>query len=206
MPSDLWKNLFVAGGAVLGAILPLDADWQTLPMIHPKLDFSQVTRRPNISDVSSSSSRTREAFLRHVRYAGGDVDCFLYGITDPHVAKAKVRTLIEFFKGKMQKCIIVQTLNTITLVDLSRKLRHVQIVLRLYESEASILNSCDVDCCCVGYNGNTVLMTPRARLAIMRKVNIVDLCHRGNSYEERLCKCTLMISRRLNKYFTLIVA
>lgn len=70
-----------------------------------------------------------------------------------------------------------------------RGFRKVQIITRLYKTLADVLNSFDIDCCCVGYDGSEVRLTPRAQRAIVHKANIVNLDIRGYSFEYRLCKC-----------------
>ncbi|RIA83139.1 hypothetical protein C1645_699703 [Glomus cerebriforme] len=66
--------------------------------------------------------------------------------------------------------------------------RHIQIVLRLYNSPSEILTGFDVDCCSVGYDGENVWALPRAHQAIIKQRNIVDLTRRSPSYEIRLIK------------------
>jgi len=46
----------------------------------------------------------------------------------------------------------------------------------------------DIDCCCVGYNGETVFALPRARRALTKQFNLVDLSRRSLTYEIRLHK------------------
>ena len=46
----------------------------------------------------------------------------------------------------------------------------------------------DVDSCSVGYDGENVLMTPRAHRALTHQYNVVDMERRSPSYEMRLSK------------------
>jgi hypothetical protein len=66
--------------------------------------------------------------------------------------------------------------------------RHTQIILRLYKSPAEILMGFDVDSCCVGYDGRDVFVLPRARRALTKRYNLVDLSRRSLTYETRLYK------------------
>ncbi|RIA90033.1 hypothetical protein C1645_661896, partial [Glomus cerebriforme] len=66
--------------------------------------------------------------------------------------------------------------------------RHIQIVLRLYNSPSEILTGFDVDCCSVGFDGENVWALPRAHQAIIKQRNIIDLTRRSPSYEMRLAK------------------
>ncbi|RKP26202.1 hypothetical protein SYNPS1DRAFT_8157, partial [Syncephalis pseudoplumigaleata] len=81
----------------------------------------------------------------------------------------------------------VRSKNVVTLVS-QYPYRHIQIVLRLYRSPAEILMGFDVDCCSVGYDGSRVWALPRAREAIVRRQNSVDMTRRSPSYEVRLAK------------------
>ncbi|PKC72506.1 hypothetical protein RhiirA1_313805, partial [Rhizophagus irregularis] len=66
--------------------------------------------------------------------------------------------------------------------------RHIQIILRLYNSPSEILTGFDVDCCCVGFDGKNVWALPRAHQAIIKQCNTVYLTRRSPSYEMRLVK------------------
>jgi hypothetical protein len=46
----------------------------------------------------------------------------------------------------------------------------------------------DIDCCCVGYDGNNVWGLPRAQRALKRRYNLVDVSRRSLTYEIRLFK------------------
>jgi len=81
----------------------------------------------------------------------------------------------------------VRTKNALTIVS-HYPIRHVQIVLRLYNSVSEILTGFDVDCSCFVYDGDQVYGTPRAIAAFMTQSNIVDLSRRSPSYESRLSK------------------
>lgn len=207
MSPGLWENVLVAGGAILGALLPLDRCWKTMPVaavpgqrwgaLH---DFSLVQHAACYERAADDSLvRTPSAFLGRVRWPGSDIDVFLHGITDPAVADAKALALLKHFKSIMQDgngsaaivpnpVAFIRTQNTVT-IDGGPSFRKVQIITRLYSSAADILNSFDIDCCCVGFDGADVLMTPRAQQAIVHKANTVNLSIRGNAYEYRLCKC-----------------
>ena len=77
--------------------------------------------------------------------------------------------------------------DTLTIV-LPFPLRHVQIICNLHTSIDQILNSFDVDCCAVAYDGSNVLATPRASRAFRTRVNVAVESRRSYSYESRLIK------------------
>jgi Ankyrin repeats (3 copies)/Ankyrin repeat len=81
----------------------------------------------------------------------------------------------------------IRTKNAITIAS-QYPTRHVQIVLRLYDSISQILTGFDVDCACAAYTGNQVYATPRAIAAFMTQCNVVDMTRRSPSYENRLSK------------------
>ena len=58
----------------------------------------------------------------------------------------------------------------------------------LTRTQADILNGFDIDCCCVGFDGQDVLLTGRAARAIATKTNTINLAIRGEAYENRLLK------------------
>ncbi|RIA80590.1 hypothetical protein C1645_701466 [Glomus cerebriforme] len=66
--------------------------------------------------------------------------------------------------------------------------RHIQIVLRLYNTPSEVLTGFDVDCCSVGFDGKNVWALPRAHQAIIKQCNMIDLTRRSPSYEMRLAK------------------
>ena len=98
-----------------------------------------------------------------------------------------LRKTIKLEDGVTADVVFVRTPNTVTLCS-SAPRRKIQIICRLYASVSDILNGFDIDCCCVGYDGQDVLLTPRAALAIRTKVNVVNLQIRGEAYENRLLK------------------
>lgn len=117
-----------------------------------------------------------------------DIDLFLYGLT-PSEANEKVKHIVDVVErnsGNGQAA-IVRTQHALTIIgDYPR--RHVQIILRLYMNPAEVLMGFDIDCCCVGYDGSKVLALKRARRAINRRYNLVDLSRRSLTYETRLFK------------------
>ena len=87
----------------------------------------------------------------------------------------------------MNDVCFVKTPNTVT-VGCGLIGRTFQVILRLYESKADVLNGFDIDCCCVGYDGTQALITPRCITALRTRINTVNLEIRGESYECRLLK------------------
>lgn len=53
--------------------------------------------------------------------------------------------------------------------------RPVQIILTSFPSIFDALGSFDLDCCCIGFNGSSVLAVPRAIRAIQLKANLLDV-------------------------------
>ena len=51
-----------------------------------------------------------------------------------------------------------------------------------------VINTFDLDCCCVAYDGAAAWGTQRSRAAINAKRNTVNLMLRGAAYENRLVK------------------
>eukprot|EP00035_Acanthoeca_spectabilis_P001066 m.77336 g.77336 ORF g.77336 m.77336 type:complete len:688 (-) comp10604_c0_seq3:132-2195(-) len=73
-------------------------------------------------------------------------------------------------------------------------LQQIQVVLRLYDSPAEVLLGFDVDCACLGFDGDRVWALPRALRALKHNINVLNPLHAWPlraSYEYRLCKYAL---------------
>ncbi|EFC36797.1 hypothetical protein NAEGRDRAFT_82124 [Naegleria gruberi] len=68
------------------------------------------------------------------------------------------------------------------------KLRPIQVVLRIYKSPAEVLLGFDIDCATMGFDGNQVWSSARARRALMYHTNLVDVDRQSTTYEYRLYK------------------
>lgn len=159
-----WDNLFVAGGAVLASMLhvPTNYDKNNDPLI-------------------------KRNYYHNQQYPDSDIDIFIYGL-DEDAAMKKIQEVYQsIIKRVPYKVICFRTPNAVTIMS-QHPYRHIQIVLRLYKSPAEILMCFDVDCCSVGYDGNQVWTTPRARDALVKMTNTVDVSRRSPSYEYRLWK------------------
>jgi len=136
-----WSNLFVAGGSVLGCLLPcLRA-------------HAEEAKLPGFNGFGSS-----------------DIDLFVYGL-EPAEATRKLHSVLAHLAKRMPECKsdILVRLNalsnphnsfqvspySVTLVGLFPH-RHVQVVLRIYRSPAEVLMGFDLDSACVGYDGTRV--------------------------------------------------
>ena len=161
-----WSNVIMAGGGVLGSMLP-----------------------ENIG--------TGESFR------GSDIDLFVYGCaTDPQGLEV-IERIIECVRTnrsksakprfgvvrskKTPKLQFIRTPHAVTILG-EYPYRHVQIVLRMYTTPAETLVGFDVDSCAVAYDGKTVWASPRARRAINKQINTIDLTRRSLTYEIRLAK------------------
>jgi len=162
-----WDNVVAAGGAVAGCVSPLPDD-----ITSGKPSATRVKRRRYFHDT----------FL-----PGSDIDLFLYGLNETQ-AEAK---LVEIFDAVQAanpyEVRAFRSTHAITLVS-RYPFRHVQVVLRLYNSPAEVLMGFDVDACAVGFDGSRILACPRAILAMVTQSNTVDMSRRSPSYEMRLAK------------------
>lgn len=123
-------------------------------------------------------------------YQGTDIDLFLYDLSDEE-ANNKVRHIYQVIKQNTkavgEEVTVIRTKNAITFIN-AYPYRHIQIVLRLYKSPAEVLIGFDIDACCVGFDGSTAWVLPRARRAINKGYNLVDMSRRSLTYEIRLFK------------------
>ncbi|OBT68741.1 hypothetical protein VE03_02198 [Pseudogymnoascus sp. 23342-1-I1] len=161
--SDLdWSNVVAAGSSVTTALLPVPEKW------------------------SGSKKSLREYY--HDRLApASDVDLFLYGLTEEEGLE-KIKHIETTVKDSiLHEVTTIRTKNAITIAS-QYPTRHVQIVLRLYDSISQIITGFDVDCACVAYDGKEVYGSPRALAAFSTQTNTIDLTRRSPSYENRLSK------------------
>jgi hypothetical protein len=194
-----WTGVLLAGGACLGPLLPLPPalaagygngnhmdDKERWEITRYYNGGSLYVDEPGELDLWPYEEDDDEHTLRS-RFSGGDIDLFLYGLTDEQ-AFAKVAEISEALHVNGEVSLIVRTANTITF---QRKWpnRHVQIILYMYHSPADVLCSFDIDCCACGYDGSDVLVLPRARLAINRALNVTDPSRVSPTYDTRLWKC-----------------
>jgi hypothetical protein len=157
-----WNNVVAAGSAVTTALLPVPEKW------------------------AGSKRSLREYYHEHLAPAS-DVDLFLYGLNEEHAVE-KIKQIERSMKDSiLQETTTIRTKNAITIAS-QYPTRHVQIVLRLYDSISQIITGFDVDCACAAYDGGQVYAAPRALAAFITQCNTIDLTRRSPSYENRLSK------------------
>ncbi|KAI9220072.1 hypothetical protein BC828DRAFT_137828 [Blastocladiella britannica] len=154
-----WNNMFAAGGSIQACLTHLP---------------------PN-----TTYGERRDYFLE--KHGSADVDLFVYGLS-PAAAMEKMNKIYDQVMDAVPFDVVaVRTSHAVTIVS-QYPYRHIQIVLRLYKSPAETLMGFDVDSCAVGYNGVSVLCTPRAHFALITQANTVDMTRRSPTYESRLAK------------------
>ena len=157
-----WNNVVAAGSAVTTALLPVPEKW------------------------ADSKRGLREYYHQHLAPAS-DVDLFLYGLSEEQ-AIDKIKEIERSIKdGILQETTTIRTKNAITIAS-QYPTRHVQVVLRLYDSMSQIITGFDVDCACAAYDGTQVYAAPRAIASFITQCNTIDLERRSPSYENRLSK------------------
>ncbi|RFU35722.1 hypothetical protein B7463_g570, partial [Scytalidium lignicola] len=157
-----WNNVVAAGSSVTTSLLPVPAKW------------------------SGSKRSMREYYHEHLAPAS-DVDLFLYGLTEEQAIE-KIKQIERNVKDALlTEVTTIRTKNAITIAS-QYPTRHVQIVLRIYDSISQIITGFDVDCACAAYTGDQVYAAPRAIAAFMTQCNTIDLARRSPSYENRLSK------------------
>lgn len=121
-------------------------------------------------------------------YKSTDIDLFII-TRDPEKAVEAILELHKRIKKKTDHITfnVIRTQNSITF-DLPRPYRRIQIILRLYHSIQHVLMGFDVDCCCVGYDGKSVVATERGARAIQYQYNLVDTTRLSTTYENRMIK------------------
>ena len=156
-----WKNVLIAGGSILSLISSVPEEYKT------------------------SDEKIQEWFRSQGNF--GDIDIFLYGLTDRQATK-KIFEIYESIKNVIPKDILcVRGPRAITFV-MGNPYRHIQIILRNFKTLPEILLSFDVDSCAFGYDGEKVWCSDRSCYAITRATNIVNITKKSPSYEYRLTK------------------
>ncbi|APA10450.1 hypothetical protein sscle_06g052200 [Sclerotinia sclerotiorum 1980 UF-70] len=157
-----WNNVVAAGSAVTTSLIPIPEKW------------------------AGSKRAMREYYHQHLAPAS-DVDLFLYGLSEAEGLE-KIKQIETNIKDAiLHETTTIRTKNAITIAS-QHPTRHVQIVLRLYDSISQIITGFDVDCSCAAYDGKQVYMSPRAVGSFITQCNTVDLTRRSPSYENRLSK------------------
>ncbi|THV45654.1 hypothetical protein BGAL_0464g00050 [Botrytis galanthina] len=157
-----WNNVVAAGSAVTTSLLPIPEKW------------------------AGSKRAMREYYHEHLAPAS-DVDLFLYGLTEAEGLEKIKQIETNIRDAILHETTTIRTKNAITIAS-QHPTRHVQIVLRLYDSISQIITGFDVDCSCAAYDGKQVYMSPRAVGSFVTQCNTIDLTRRSPSYENRLSK------------------
>jgi hypothetical protein len=123
-----WSNVVCAGSAVLTSLLPPPKKFQ-------------------------GSKRSLRNWYHQVIAPASDVDLFLYGLTEEQALKKILAIEKAIRDSVLAEVTTIRTKNAITICS-RYPTRHVQIVLRLYNSVSEILTGFDVDCSGIAYDGN----------------------------------------------------
>jgi hypothetical protein len=121
-----------------------------------------------------------------------DVDVFIHGLTPDGAAQvcSEIEVFVHTSTAGMEGYATLLTSRTMTIVFADATMPRLQMVLGHWQSAADVLSTADVDCCCVGYDGHSVLGTARGVLAWTHRVNFGLDSHaaEGCTYEMRLWK------------------
>jgi len=118
-------------------------------------------------------------------YTPNDFDLFLYGESDIVQDQIKIKKIIDIIKEYKNNIVIYMVKGVITIISYVT----IQIILRnRYYSISDILNSFDISCCKVAWDGKYTYFTESAVFSITKKMNIVIPEQRSKTYEIRLKK------------------
>ena len=164
--SELWDHVLIAGGAVLASILPADPHFACLARgyIDPTwVDFNFGPCGAN-GRPAAGVQNTLAKYMQEVRWPYGDIDLFIHSVSSAEEAGAKLKEVLVTLRKKIKlsfgvekDVVFCKTANTVTII--APPLRKIQIITRVYANKHDILNSFDIDCCCIGWDGNDVLAT-----------------------------------------------
>ncbi|KAL8927248.1 MAG: hypothetical protein Q9208_002424 [Pyrenodesmia sp. 3 TL-2023] len=156
----------------------VDLDWSNVVAA----GSSVVTPLLPVPENYNTSKKAQREYYHQRLAPSSDVDLFIWGL-DEAAAIEKIKQI----EASIRNAILEEVTNAITIAS-HYPIRHVQIVLRLYQSVSEIISGFDVDCSCFAYDGNQVYGTPRGITAFMTQTNTIDLTRRSPSYESRLSK------------------
>ena len=180
-------------------VLRMEKDFNILPILEPILQEEPVFMAGGavlraLTDAGPGSRRG------HLLGETSDIDLFVC-TQDASKASQVAEKVFEAIivlgdraSSKVMRGAGVINIELHSSEDSDRSVLTVQIVLRLYESPAEVLLGFDVDCCCVGFDGERVWALPRAIRAIQHGCNILNPLHAWPSkasYEYRLVKYAL---------------
>lgn len=115
-----WDNVVAAGSSVTTALLPVPEKW-------------------------AGSKRSMRQYYHENLAPASDVDLFLYGMNEEQ-ALEKIKQIEQRVKDSiLHEVTTIRTKNAITIAS-QYPTRHIQIVLRLYDSVSQIITGFDVDC------------------------------------------------------------
>jgi ankyrin repeat protein len=156
-----WSNVLIAGGSVSSLLSSVPVEYKT------------------------SDEKIQEWFSSFANF--GDIDIFLYGLTDRQATK-KIFEIYENIKSVIPKEILcIRGPRAISFV-MGSGYRHIQIILRNFKTLPEILLSFDINICSFGYDGENIWCSPRSCYAMTRAVNTVNVTKKSPSYEYRLTK------------------
>ncbi|KAJ4295986.1 hypothetical protein N0V88_004688 [Collariella sp. IMI 366227] len=157
-----WSNVVAAGSSVVNCLLPVPEEY-------------------------SVSKRGLRQFYHEKFCPASDVDLFLYGLTEERAVEKIKEIETRVRDALLTEVTVVRTKHAVTICS-QYPTRHIQIVLRLYNSVSEILTGFDIDCSGAAYDGKQVYCTPRALQSYMTQINHIDMTRRSPSYENRLSK------------------
>lgn len=175
-----WTNLLAAGGSVVACA-------GRTPDGAKRAAYFDPTPGPG------PKKRTSEDPERSPFRFSTDIDLFIVGGDDGVAPTADeavsiAEHVLEVVQRNADAAAAVISSGSAVTFAVGFPRRHVQVVLKLFDSPADVLTSFDVDCCAFGFDGERLVCLPRALRALATRVNVVDTSRRSQTYESRLLK------------------
>ena len=130
------------------------------------------------------------------------VDVCFYGNNDPINIVAFINSVGDYiqemakldYPDSPNKQIVIRTNNCINLISLYQMTRvlSVNFVMIGYSTFSEALHGFDIDCLCLGWDGQDVYATERGNYALFGGFNTINLDIASDSYEELLAKYGVM--------------
>jgi hypothetical protein len=189
-----WNNVIAAGGAVLACAMSgggenaSDADAASMRQ--------HLCRTPPAFMDAELTSDAHTFLSLHGRDAPGDIaradiDLWLYGLSSPEAAAAKVAHICDVLIANAAKrgdtIGIFRTRHSVTFASAYPR-RPVQVILSPFSSPLEVLLGFDLDAPSLAYDGARLRAAPRALRAVAAGVNVLRTSALNSRGSERLFK------------------
>lgn len=169
-------NLLVAGGRIFSTL------------------FGSKSKRTDLFFYGCTNQEAELRIHELARILGAKED------SEPLQIK-KIRNLIKVTRTKEYISFKLESIGKIEKVEELLEVKEYHLFLQIYSSPEALLDQIDLDSCALGYDGRSILLTPRALAALNNGYNTVDPSRMHPKYVQRLIKyATRGLSIRVHSF------